>query len=108
MNIAFDDQGTALGHRAPSSIPYPAKDGTTPRDTVKILEDFEPDGQAGKISTFADGLNIPIGVLPLPEEHEALVHASRRSTATRDTDGDGRADRRARSTANSATKTPTG
>ena len=46
-----------------------------PRDTVKILSDFQADGRAGKIKTFADGLNIPIGLLPLPS-------AARRSCTT--------------------------
>ncbi|MFM7148830.1 MAG: dehydrogenase, partial [Gemmataceae bacterium] len=65
MNIAFDDQGR-LWVTDTLEYPFPARPGVKPRDTVKILEDFGPDGRARKISTFADGLNIPIGVLPLP------------------------------------------
>ena len=55
----------ALGHRAPSNIPTRRAQGTKPRDSVKILSDFQANGRAGKIETFADGLNIPIGLLPL-------------------------------------------
>jgi putative heme-binding domain-containing protein len=39
--------------------------GRPGRDTVKILADFDAGGHARKITTFADGLNIPIGVVPV-------------------------------------------
>ena len=64
-DAAANDAGAAiaifLGDRGAD-----AKPGRKPRDTVKVLEDFGPDGRARKVTTFADGLNIPIGVLPLP------------------------------------------
>ena len=44
--------------------PYPAKPGTEPRDSIKILEDTDGDGLADKVTTFADKLNIPMGLLP--------------------------------------------
>lgn len=93
MNIAFDDKGR-LWVTGTVEYPYPAKPGTRPRDTVKILEDFQPDGRAGKISTFADGLNIPIGIVPLPESTGALVYGIPSIARLTDTDGDGRSDRR--------------
>jgi putative heme-binding domain-containing protein len=93
MNIAFDDKGR-LWVTGTVEYPYPAKPGTRPRDTVKILEDFQPDGRAGKISTFADGLNIPIGIMPLPESTGALVYGIPTIARLTDSDGDGRADRR--------------
>src|SRR3954463_8865046 len=65
MNLAFDDRGR-LWVTGPYEYPFPAGEGATPRDTVKVLEDFGPDGRARKVTTFADGLNIPIGLLPLP------------------------------------------
>ena len=82
------------GSRIPSSIPIPPRTGTKPRDTVKILSDFGPDGKAHSIWTFADGLNIPIGLLPLPSATAALVHSIPNIFLLRDTDGDGRADSR--------------
>ncbi|WP_406699705.1 PVC-type heme-binding CxxCH protein [Singulisphaera sp. Ch08] len=94
MNIAFDDKGR-LWVTGTVEYPYPAKDGTKPRDTVKILEDFQPDGRAGKITTFAEGLNIPIGLMPLPDSTGALVYSIPTVDRHSDTDGDGRADRRA-------------
>src|SRR5438270_489676 len=43
---------------------------------------------------LADGLNIPIGLLPYPSGREAIVHNIPNIYRMRDTDGDGRADTR--------------
>jgi putative heme-binding domain-containing protein len=93
LNIAFDDRGR-LWVTETLEYPFPAAEGTTPRDGVKILEDFQPDGRAATVRTFADGLNIPIGILPLPSTRAALVHSIPNILRLDDTDGDGRADRR--------------
>jgi putative heme-binding domain-containing protein len=93
LNIAFDDRGR-LWVTDTVEYPYPAKEGTKPRDTLKILSDFRPDGRARSITTFADGLNIPIGVLPLPSARAALVHSIPDIFLLRDQDGDGHADSR--------------
>jgi putative heme-binding domain-containing protein len=92
MNLAFDDLGR-LWVTSSLEYPFPAKEGTTPRDKVTILDDFGPDGRARRVSTFADGLNIPIGVLPL-SPREALVHGIPKVWRLTDADGDGKADRR--------------
>jgi putative heme-binding domain-containing protein len=94
LNLAFDDRGR-LWVTSTVEYPYPARDGTRPRDTVKILSEFQADGRAKRIDTFADGLNIPIGLLPLPSARAALVHSIPNVFLMRDTDGDGRADSRA-------------
>ena len=47
-----------------------------------------------KIEKFADGFNIPIGLLPLPSAREAIVHNIPNIYLMRDTDGDGQADTR--------------
>ncbi len=62
ININFDAAGR-LWLTETIEYPFAAKDGQG-RDAVKILEDFGPDGKARKITTFADKLNIPIGVIP--------------------------------------------
>ena len=93
LNLAFDDRGR-LWVTSTVEYPYPAPAGTRPRDTVKILSDFQADGRAKKIETFADGLNIPIGLLPLPSARAALVHNIPNIYLMRDVDGDGRADTR--------------
>src|SRR5262249_30684839 len=54
LNLAFDDKGR-LWVTDTVEYPYPAKDGIKPRDTVKVLSDFGPDGKARSIRTFADG-----------------------------------------------------
>ncbi len=93
LNIAFDDRGR-LWVTDTIEYPFPKPEGTPGRDTVKILSDFRPDGRAGKIEVFADGLNIPIGLLPYPSGREAIVHSIPNIYKVTDTNGDGRADRR--------------
>ncbi len=75
MNLAFDDRGR-LWMTESVEYPFPATHGK-PRDAVMILEDFAEDGKARKVTTFADGLNIPIGVLPLTggRHQQALVYS---------------------------------
>jgi putative heme-binding domain-containing protein len=90
----WDDNNLAF--RATSTPPEPAEHGT---DSVRVLSDFGPDGRARRVTVFADGLNIPIGVLPLPRPADAkgdsaLVFSIPAIWKLTDTDGDGRADRR--------------
>src|SRR5262249_35063063 len=57
-----------------TSQEYPfAAAGRPGKDRVLILSDFGPDGKARKVETFAEGLNIPIGCLPLPDGKSVLV-----------------------------------
>ena len=96
LNIDFDDRGR-LWVTETVEYPFPENDGKLKhQDAVKILEDFGPDGKARKITTFADGLNIPIGVLPLSaaKPQDALVYSIPNIYRLRDTDGDGKADER--------------
>lgn len=90
MNIAFDARGR-LWVTSTVEYPYPAKEGATPRDKVIVLSDIGADGRAQKVETFADGLNIPLGVLPI--ENGALVFAINHVRRMLDTDGDGKADK---------------
>ena len=93
LNLAFDDRGR-LWVTSTVEYPYPAKEGTRPRDSVKILSDFSADGRAQKVEIFADGLNIPIGLLPMPSARAAIVHNIPNIYMMKDTNGDGRADTR--------------
>ena len=93
LNLAFDDRGR-LWVTSTVEYPYPAKEGTRPRDSVKILSNFRADGRAQTVETFADGLNIPIGLLPLPSARAAIVHNIPKIYLMTDTNGDGRADTR--------------
>jgi putative heme-binding domain-containing protein len=91
LNIAFDARGR-LWVSDTLEYPYAAEPGKKARDSVKILDDFGPDGRARKITTFADGLNIPTGLLPL--EQSALIYSIPAIYRMSDTDGDGKADQR--------------
>jgi putative heme-binding domain-containing protein len=91
MNIAFDNRGR-LWVTSTVEYPYPVKEGATARDAVKILDDFDDNGRARKITTFAEGLNIPIGILPL--RHGTLVHSIPNISRLVDDDADGKADKR--------------
>lgn len=63
MNLAFDSRGR-LWVTESREYPFPAPTNQPGRDAIKIVSDFGPDGDARTITTFADGLNIPIGLLP--------------------------------------------
>src|SRR4051794_29888297 len=94
MNIAFDARGR-LWVTDTIEYPFPVKDGKTARDTVKVLEDFDENGRARKITTFAEGLNIPIGIQPLDDgkTRGCLVYGAPGTRRSLDTDADGKADR---------------
>src|SRR5262249_27233146 len=72
--------------------PFPAPPDRKPRDSVKVLEDFDDHGRARKVTTFADGLNIPIGLIPV--RGGAIVHSIPNIYRLSDTAGDGKADQR--------------
>jgi len=96
MNLAFDATGR-LWVTTSREYPSPVPVGQPGRDRVMIFEDFGPDGRARKVSTFADGLNIPIGVYPFRTDTngwKALVWSIPNIWLMEDTDGDGKADAR--------------
>ncbi len=67
------------------------------RDAIKILEDTDRDGRADQMIDFADGLNIPTGILPWhrPEHMDGCIAWSIPNIwYLADTDGDGKADHR--------------
>ena len=93
LNLAFDDRGR-LWVTDTVEYPFPKPVGERGRDSVKVLSNFQRDGRAGTIRTFAEGLNIPIGLLPYPSGREVIVHNIPNIYLMRDADGDGRADTR--------------
>jgi len=87
---------TMSGAFDPKKAPVPPEKAT---DSVRVLSDFGPDGRARKVEVFADGLNIPIGVQPLPRQpgakgDSAIVFSIPKIWRFTDSDGDGRADLR--------------
>lgn len=106
INLAFDPRGRLW---VSSTVEYPyaaSKDRWTDpegsrvrdsRDAIKILEDTDGDGAADKVTDFADGLNIPTGVLPWhkPEHRDGCIAWSIPNLwYFADTDGDGTCDLR--------------
>ncbi|MFM9961260.1 MAG: PVC-type heme-binding CxxCH protein [Planctomycetaceae bacterium] len=102
MNMAFDERGRMW---ITDSLEYPwaAPLDKPARDSVKILHDTDGDGKADVIKTFADGLNIPIGIYPYPSRKDektgktiqgAIVYSIPFIWDLRDTDGDDICDER--------------
>lgn len=104
INMAFDARGRLW---VSSTVEYPyAADksrwsdpqGTRvkdSRDAIKILTDTDGDGKADKVTDFADGLNIPTGVVPWHKpEHKAgcIAWSIPNIWYFADTDGDDKAD----------------
>ncbi|RMF37454.1 MAG: hypothetical protein D6753_17520 [Planctomycetota bacterium] len=91
LNMAWDDRGR-LWVTTTVEYPYPA-DGRRPaRDAIKVLADADGDGEFDTVTTFADGLNIPIGLIPV--DSGAISFSIPYLWHLQDTDGDGVADQR--------------
>jgi putative heme-binding domain-containing protein len=106
INLAVDERGRVW---VSSNVEYPyaaEKDRWADetgsrvhdsRDAIKILEDTNGDGRADRAVDFADGLNIPTGVVPWHREghHDGCIAWSIPNIwYFADTDGDGRCDLR--------------
>src|SRR4030095_8475334 len=90
MNLAFDSRGR-LWMTQSQEYPVAAPDGQG-KDRVLILEDTNHDGRADRFIPFAEGLNIPIGLLPV--SGGALVYSIPYIYRFFDLNGDDRADQR--------------
>ena len=91
INLNFDHRRRLYVTQS-VEYPYPAKDVAAARDEVRVLSEFNESGRAGKIATFAGGLNIPIGMTPLADG--GLVYSIPNLYRLWDADGDGQAERR--------------
>jgi putative heme-binding domain-containing protein len=91
MNLAFDARGRLW---ASGSVEYPfaAPLDREGKDTIKVLDDTDGDGRAERITTFAAGLNIPIGLYPYKDG--VIAFSIPHIYHLRDHDGDGQADER--------------
>ena len=91
MNLAFDARGR-LWVSGSTEYPFPAPADRPGRDSIRVLEDTNGDGRTDKVTIFADGLNIPIGLYPYKDG--AIAFSIPYIYGLQDTNGDGRADRR--------------
>lgn len=90
IQCAFDGKGR-LWVTTTRHYPFAAPIGKG-TDKLFVLSDFDIKGKARKIETFANDLNIPIGILPLPDCKSCIVHSIPSIWKYTDTDGDGKAD----------------
>ena len=106
INLAWDKKGR-LWVSSTVEYPYAAEKDRwaddkgskvrDSRDAIKILEDIDGDGKADTVIDFADGLNIPTGVVPWhrPEHKDGCIAWSIPNIwYFADTTGDGKADLR--------------
>lgn len=91
LNMAFDARGR-LWLTCTVEYPYAVPAGQPARDSIRILEDLDGDGRADKVTTFAEGLNIPMGIYPY--RNGAIVFDNPNIVYLEDTNGDGTADAR--------------
>src|SRR5687768_11849595 len=91
MNMAFDSKGR-LWVTMSREYPFPAPLDKPARDMIKVFEDFDENGRARKVTTFADGLNIPIGIYPY--KNGVIAWSIPNIWFFQHTDGDGKADKR--------------
>lgn len=101
INMAFDAKGrmwVSSSYEYPYGAPrerWADQDGSRVRDSrdgIFILEDTDGDGRADKKTVFADGLNIPTGVLPY--KNGCIAWSIPNIWYFEDTDGDDRCDKR--------------
>ena len=91
VNLAFDSRGRIFASGS-TEYPYAAPADRKGRDRITLLEDTDGDGRADKVVTFADGLNIPMGLYPY--RNGLIAFSVPNIYYFEDTDGDDRADRR--------------
>jgi putative membrane-bound dehydrogenase-like protein len=87
--MTFDERGRVW---VCESLEYPRKSAGPGKDRIRILEDTDGDGKADKVSVYAEGLNIPSGILH--GYGGVFVCNSPDLLFLKDTDGDGKADTR--------------
>lgn len=91
MNMSFDSKGQ-LWVTDTLEYPFPVPLDQKGRDSIKVFTDTDNDGQYDKMTTFAEGLNIPIGLYPY--KNGVIAWSIPNIWWIEDTDHDGVADER--------------
>jgi len=91
VQLTFDTRGRLWVATLPSYPHYKPGD-ERPDDKLIILEDTSGDGRADKVTTFADGLHLPLGFVFAPEG--VYVSQGPNLMLLKDTTGDDKADTR--------------
>jgi putative heme-binding domain-containing protein len=91
LNMAFDERGR-IWLTCSVEYPYAAPADRPGRDKIMVLEDADGDGRYEKVQTFADGLNIPIGIYPW--KGGCVAYSIPNIWHFEDTDSDGVCDKR--------------
>lgn len=91
INMAFDARGR-LWVSCTVEYPFAAPENKPARDSIRVLEDTKHAGRADKMTVFADGLNIPIGLYPY--KNGVIAYSIPSIYYFEDSDGDGRADKK--------------
>ncbi len=91
ISMSFDALGR-MWLAETNAYPIETAADKTPRDVIRILSDFHPDGRAQKNQVFADGLSMPDAVAPY--KNGTVIFTIPDIVRLQDTDGDARADRR--------------
>jgi putative heme-binding domain-containing protein len=91
LNMAFDERGR-IWLTCSVEYPYAAPLDKPGRDSIRVLEDTDGDGRFEKVTVFADGLNIPIGIYPW--KGGCIAWSIPNIWHFEDTDGDGMCDKR--------------
>lgn len=91
IDMAWDEQGRLW---IAETVDYPNSfaDDREGNDRIKILEDTNGDGKADTFTIFAEGLNIPTGLVPY--KGGVVISQAPDFIFLQDTDGDGKADHR--------------
>ncbi len=90
INMEFDDRGRLwVTHSSEYPMAAAPEKGN---DKITILEDTNGDGKADKFTDFQDGLNIPIGIMPVADG--AIAYSIPNVYHFTDTNNDGKADKR--------------
>lgn len=87
--FAFDERGR-LWVAETGDYPHGVEEDGIGGDTIRIVEDTDGDGKADKFTVFADGLNIPTGIVF--SNGGIIVSQPPRFLFLQDTDGDDVAD----------------